>query len=223
MNKYLTLLSLVLSTTLGAQSVITLDEALSSALEHNHEIYIADVTAQQAANSATIGNAGMLPSVNASAGTNASNQNSNLEFATGQTQDVKGAQSLSQNASIGVSQVLFAGGRIQRSYALLKKSKEAANMSYRQALETTVASVWSQYMGIALLQESVEVARKSVAISQERYNKAELTNDLGGSNSTDLLAAEVDLNRDRVNLFDLQAQLDAARNTFAAFAGLSTR
>jgi len=223
MNKYLTLLSLVLSTTLGAQSVITLDEALSSALEHNHEIYIADVTAQQAANSATIGNAGMLPSVNASAGTNASNQNSNLEFATGQTQDVKGAQSLSQNASIGVSQVLFAGGRIQRSYALLKKSKEAANMSYRQALETTVASVWSQYMGIALLQESVEVARKSVAISQERYNKAELTNDLGGSNSTDLLAAEVDLNCDRVNLLDLQAQLDAARNTFAAFAGLSTR
>ncbi|MGB1183559.1 MAG: TolC family protein [Schleiferiaceae bacterium] len=223
MNKCFTLLGLVLSATLGAQNLVTLDEALTSALEHNHDLYIADVSAQQAANSATYGNAGMLPSVTASAGANGSNQNSNLEFATGQTQDVAGAQSLSQNASLGVSQVLFAGGRIQRSYGLLKKSQQAADLSYRQALENTVAGVWSQYMAIALLQESVAVSTKSVAISQERYDKAVLTNDLGGSNSTDLLAAEVDLNRDKVSLLDLQTQLEAARNTFATFAGLSSR
>ena len=106
-----------------SQNLLTLDESMRLALVHNHELQIARLDAQQAKNNATFGNAGRLPSVTATGGTNYSNQNSNLEFATGQTQDVQGAESLSQNISIGVSQVLFAGGRIQRSYQLLKNAK----------------------------------------------------------------------------------------------------
>ena len=204
----------------SAQSVLTLDQAIASALEHNHDLYISALDAEQAENSATYGNAGMLPNVTASAAANYSNQNSNLEFATGQTQDVAGAESLSQNASLGVSQVLFAGGRIQRSYALLQKGAEVADLAQRQLLEGTIAQVWSQYLAIDLLQRSVATAEQSVAISKERYDKAKLTNSLGGSNSTDLLAAEVDLNRDQIDLMDLRTQLEQARNSFATFVGL---
>jgi len=203
-----------------AQEVLALDQAISTALEHNHNLKIAELSSQQAANAATIGNAGMLPNLVATAGANVSQQNSNLEFATGQTQDVEGAQSLSQNMSLGISQTLFAGGRIQRSYALLKTAEQGASLAEKQAMETTIAMVWSQYTGLALLQRSVSTAKESAAFSSQRYERALLTNSLGGSNTTERLAAEVDLNRDSINLLEVQAQFQLAKNSFATYIGL---
>ena len=178
MNRLITILFATASFSVSAQVMLTLDQAISAALEHNHDLFIAGLDAEKASNSATYGNAGMLPSITAAAGSNYSNQNSNLEFATGQTQDVKGAQSLSQNASVGLSQVLFAGGRMQRSYALLKSTERAANVVQRQAMENTIAQVWSQYMALSLLQRSVSTASESMMISNERFTKAQLTNQL---------------------------------------------
>jgi len=202
-----------------AQEVLALDQAIATALEHNHNLKIAELSSQQAANAATRGNAGMLPIVVATAGANVSQQNSNLEFATGQTQDVEGAQSLSQNMSLGISQTLFAGGRIQRSYALLKTAEQSASLAEQQAMETTIAMVWSQYTGLALLQRSVITAQQVLLFSSKRFERAMLTNSLGGSNTTERLSAEVDLNRDSINLLEVQAQYELAKNSFATYIG----
>jgi outer membrane protein TolC len=202
-----------------AQEVLALDQAIAASLEHNHNLKIAELSSQQAANAATMGNAGMLPNIVATAGANVSQQNSNLEFATGQTQDVEGAQSLSQNMSLGISQTLFAGGRIQRSYALLKTAEQSASLAEQQAMETTIAMVWSQYTGLALLQRSVVTAQQVLLFSAQRYERAMLTNSLGGSNTTERLSAEVDLNRDSINLLEVQAQYQLAKNSFATYIG----
>jgi outer membrane protein len=202
-----------------AQEVLALDQAIATALEHNHNLKIAELSSQQAANAATMGNAGMLPNVVATAGANVSQQNSNLEFATGQTQDVEGAQSMSQNMSLGISQTLFAGGRIQRSYALLKTAEQSASIAEQQAMETTIAMVWSQYTGLALLQRSVMTAQQVLLFSSKRYERAMLTNSLGGSNTTERLSAEVDLNRDSISLLEVQAQYQLAKNSFATYIG----
>jgi len=202
-----------------AQEVLALDQAIATALEHNHNLKIAELSSQQAANAATMGNAGMLPNVVATAGANVSQQNSNLEFATGQTQDVEGAQSMSQNMSLGISQTLFAGGRIQRSYALLKTAEQSASLAEQQAMESTIAMVWSQYTGLALLQRSVVTAQQVLLFSSKRYERAMLTNSLGGSNTTERLSAEVDLNRDSISLLEVQAQYQLAKNSFATYIG----
>lgn len=202
-----------------AQEVLALDQAIATALEHNHNLKIAELSSQQAANAATMGNAGMLPNVVATAGANVSQQNSNLEFATGQTQDVEGAQSMSQNMSLGISQTLFAGGRIQRSYALLKTAEQSASLAEQQAMESTIAMVWSQYTGLALLQRSVITAQQVLLFSSKRYERAMLTNSLGGSNTTERLSAEVDLNRDSISLLEVQAQYQLAKNSFATYIG----
>lgn len=108
---------------------------------------------------------------------------------------------------------------MQRSYALLKSTERAANVVQRQAMENTIAQVWSQYMALSLLQRSVSTASENMMISNERFTKAQLTNELGGSNTTDLLSARVDLNRDKVSLMNIETQLESARNTFATFIG----
>ena len=86
-------------------------------------------------------------------------------------------------------------------------------------MENTIAQVWSQYTGISLLQRTVATAAENFNISKERFDKAQLTNELGGSNSTDLMAAKVDMNRDKVELMEAQTQLESAKNSFAAFIG----
>ncbi|NDD35331.1 MAG: TolC family protein [Flavobacteriia bacterium] len=211
--------TLLLAWNTQAQEVLTLDQAMATALEHNHNLKIAELSSQQATNAATMGNAGMLPNVVATAGANVSQQNSNLEFATGQTQDVEGAQSLSQNMSLGISQTLFAGGRIQRSYALLKTAEQSASLAEQQAMESTIAMVWSQYTGLALLQRSVITAQQVLLFSSQRFERAMLTNSLGGSNTTERLSAEVDLNRDSISLLEVQAQYQLAKNSFATYIG----
>jgi len=74
-------------------------------------------------------------------------------------------------------------------------------------------------LGISLLQRTVATAAENLNISKERFDKAQLTNELGGSNSTDLMAAKVDMNRDKVELMEAQTQLESAKNSFAAFIG----
>jgi len=202
-----------------AQEVLALDDAISQALGHNHDLKVAGYSSQQAENAATRGNAGMMPNILATAGANVSQQNSNLEFATGQVQDVKGAQSLSQNISLGISQTLYAGGRIQSAYELLKTAEQSASLAEQQAMETTIAMVWSQYTGLALLQRSVITAQQVLLFSSQRYERAMVRNSLGGSNITERLSAEVDLNRDSINLLEVQAQYQLAKNSFATYIG----
>ena len=46
-------------------------------------------------------------------------------------------------------------------------------------MENTIAQVWSQYTGISLLQRTVATAAENFNISKERFDKAQLTNELG--------------------------------------------
>ena len=201
-------------------TIIDLDQAVALALENNHDLFIAKVQSDKAENSATLGNAGALPTLRATAGTNYSNQNSDLEFATGQTQNVSGAESAGQNASLGLSQVLFAGGALQRTYSILKSASQMANIAELQQLNTTIVQTQSQYFAIVLLGETVQTAETNLAISADRYARAELKKELGGSNTTELLAAEVDLNRDKITLMDARTQLLNAKTLFKTFVGI---
>lgn len=201
-------------------TLLSLDAAVAAALEYNHDLYVVALQREQAENSATLGNAGALPALRATAGVNYSNQNSDLEFATGQSQVVDGAQSAAQNASLALSQVLFSGGALQRTYGVLKKAAAMAGVQELQQMNTTVAQAHSQYYAIALLQETVWTSEVNRTISLDRYERAKLTHSLGGSNATELLAAEVALNRDKITLMDVRTQLANAKNTFRSFAGL---
>ncbi len=221
------LIAALLFLSLGAQAqeakprILTLEEAVDLALKNNHDLYISAATAEKAANASTLGNAGGLPNLVASAGANYSNQNSDLEFATGQSQTVDGAQSAAQNASLGLNQVLFAGGSVQTTWKILKKAATMASLAEQQQMLNTIAQAHSQYYGIALLTETLGNAERNVQLSQERFQRAELTHQLGGSNTTELLSAEVDLNRDQINLMNIRTQLYNAKLVFRNFIGLS--
>ncbi|MCO4791168.1 MAG: hypothetical protein KC437_03860, partial [Flavobacteriales bacterium] len=73
MNKVVTLV-LFLGVLLSATSqeskptLLSLDAAVAAALEYNHDLYVVALQREQAENSATLGNAGALPALRATAG-----------------------------------------------------------------------------------------------------------------------------------------------------------
>lgn len=84
MKRLITLIcSLAIAVVLQAQDVLTLEAAFTQALQNNYQIRMQQNQQAIAQNSATIGNAGLLPSVSADASIGVNVTNTQLEFAGG--------------------------------------------------------------------------------------------------------------------------------------------
>lgn len=196
-TSWLLLIGMLLSFVGVAQEPLTLEEAVEKALNHNHNIKVFRNAIAVAENNATIGNAGMLPDVTIQAGANYSNQNTNIEFA-GNIPPVEqnGAVSTSTNASIGLNYTLFDGLAMFYNYNILKANKSQAEIQARLNIENTLMQVISAYYEAARLQNQMKIAKEALSISKERYQRAKVYNEFGGSSKVEFLSAEVDLNAD---------------------------
>ncbi|NOZ08896.1 MAG: TolC family protein, partial [FCB group bacterium] len=106
-----------------AQDVMSLESAVSFALENNHDIKIALNNTAIAGNNATLGNAGLLPQLQLTAGKSYSVTDNTLTFEYSPVPiETTGAVSQNNSASLGISGVLFNGGKNFYTYRSLLKS-----------------------------------------------------------------------------------------------------
>src|SRR5687768_2304953 len=112
----------------AAQERLTLEDAISRALQHNFDIRVAEVNLQQAAANNTVGNSGLLPNVNGTAGVTGGSTNAHQEFADGRIQERNNAGSLGYNAGLSADYTIFAAGR-----AWLVKKQLSATQQLAQA------------------------------------------------------------------------------------------
>lgn len=213
MNKIILICSsvLALSFTAQSQSYLSLDSAITRAIQENHGIAIARKNTEITSNNARPGVSGLYPTISAGAGANLTNNDSKIEFVSGDNQNVDNAQSIAANANITMSYVIFDGLRNWNSYRQAQSLEDASIASQRLTIENTLLNVISQYYEVARQTQNVEVANKAIAISLERYERAALSKELGAGVTLDLLNAEVDLNRDSVTYRTALTQLQNAK------------
>ncbi len=215
MNKIiLTCSSLLLLTTFAqGQEYLSLDSAITRAVQENHGIAIARNNTSVASNNARPGLSGLYPTISAGGSATINSNDTEIEFVTGEVQNVEAAQTLSTGANITMSYVLFDGLRNWNSYRQAQTLEYASIAEQRLTIENTLLSVIAQYYEVARQSQNVQVAEQAIDISLERYERAELRKELGAGVSLDLLNAEVDLNRDSVNYRSaLTALQNAKRN-----------
>lgn len=203
-----------------AQQTFTLEQALSTALENNHGIAIARNQAEQADNVARPGNAGMMPTLTLSGNGNYTNNNTNIEFATGDKISQDGAQSLSANASLQLNYVLFNGLANLNTLKQFETVSDIADLNLRLTIENTLLFVTANYYEVARLSEIKKVNEEAITISLDRYNRALLRTDLGSGSRLDLLNAEVSLNADSVNYFRTVTDLENAKRSLMVAVSL---
>ncbi|GAB5539990.1 MAG: TolC family protein [Salibacteraceae bacterium] len=207
MKLYSTVLLSLLATLGSAQSVLTLDEAFAKALSNNFDVQVVRKQLEIAENSATIGNAGLLPSVSANASAGINVNNTELEFA-GNLPPVNqdNAQSTNTNANLTANYTLFRGLSGQRTYQKLKLNRDLMNLQKQAAIEATLLQVANAYFVLARAEDQIDIAEENVELSSKRFERAKLANTLGTSLRTELLSARVDLTTDSSSLLNAQLQ-----------------
>lgn len=222
MNKNILICSSLILTAVSAhgQDFLSLDSAVSRAISENHGIAIARNNREIAGNNARPGVSGLLPTLSVGGNVNYSNNDSELEFVTGDQQNVSGAQTLNTGANITLSYTIFDGLNNWNSYRRSQSLEDAAIANQRLTIENTVLGVISQYYEVARLTQNVGVAEEAITISQDRYERARLRKELGAGVTLDLLNAEVDLNRDSVTYRTAVTELENAKRNLTVLLAM---
>ncbi|MBX2820856.1 MAG: TolC family protein [Rhodothermaceae bacterium] len=220
MNRIITLLScwlllsFVCTSVVFAQQVFTLEEALQQAEEQNYDIRIARNDVAIARADYSIGNAGFLPTVDASAGYTGTLSNTEQSFLSGQTNEVDGALTTRTSAGVNMNWSLFEGLGRNATLDRLKQEFEQQEQTEQSTKEAVIGDVILLYYDLVRQQEQRAVFEEAVTLSEERLRIAELRRDLGSASELEVRQAQLDLNTDRVNLLRQETTLSNAKASF---------
>ncbi len=203
------------------QGILTLDKAISIALENNYGIVIAKNGIQKAKNNNHLFNKQLLPSVTATAAGTRNNNSSKSTNAEGEEFEQNDAVTKNYSAGLKVSYTLFDG--FQRWYA--NKNFEAAlslsELDARQIVETTLIQVYSTYYAASLLTENVSNQSEILTISKQRLERVKARSNYGQVSQLDVLNAQVDVNNDSIALLELANQLANTKRDLNLLLGRS--
>jgi len=223
-NKIFLLLIMIVAAPVLAQetndTILSLSGAARIAMDNNYNILIAKNNIRIAENNAGILNSGYLPALVGSAGGNYNNNNTDLTFANGDELSRDGAVSKSYNASLGLNYRLFDGMNRHYNYKVLKADYSLSELQARAVIENTLIGLIRSYYEVANLTSRIENIKRTLNISNIRYNYVNDQYYYGQATELDLLNSEVDLNNDSINLINTQRELELAANNLDVVLGL---
>jgi outer membrane protein TolC len=198
------LLSFATSGSLVAQEDLSLQQIISSALQQNFDIAIANNNTTAASNQATKAQAGYYPSVNLNGNANYSINNTKLKFGGGfPDAEVDGAQNTNLGANIGFNYIIFNGfGRVH-TYQNLMGTQRLNEVQAKVVAENLVLDIVNRYLDIQQSKLDLTAAKQNLAISEDRVQRVKLGNENGATSKLEVLSAEVDLNNDSLAIENL--------------------
>ncbi len=202
--KYLGSLILValFATANNCQSLLTLEDAVKTAVQNNYNIRIAQNNATiQVANN-TNGNAGMLPEVALNFSQSFNINNTKQELANGEIRQGNGANSRNMNANIQANWTAFDGMRMFVTKDRLEQIENLGKINIQLQIENTISEVMSTYYGIEHQIKRIETIHEAISISSDRLALAKLKKEAGTGSGIPVLQAEVDINADSSNLIN---------------------
>lgn len=222
MKKILCLTILFLIFSLGAiyaQDTLELSNAIQIGLENNFDIKISEGQKQIAENNNTLGNAGFLPSLDATASQRYTIENTSNTFLDGREQNRDGAKSNSFSAGTSLNWILFDGTTMfftKNRLGELEKQGVALNQSI---IQNVVARIAKEFYTVALEQIRLQLLAENIGLSENRAEIARNKYEFGKASKMEFLQAQVDLNRDKSNHMIQQERLASSKTTLNELLG----
>ncbi|WP_412984650.1 TolC family protein [Pontimicrobium sp. IMCC45349] len=208
-------------TFVNAQKILTKEEAIQQALEHNYGIKIAKNNVEVAKNNASVLNTNHLPTVSTSAGANYNNSNQDIVRQDGSATSETGAETKSYNASVNLNYTIFDGLGRKYNYKQLKETKNLTELQARETIENTYLEIFDFYFQVAQLSENTENLKSALQISKSRLERAKYQYEYGQNTKLEVLNAEVDVNNDSINYINAKQQFVNAKRNLNIVLGVS--
>lgn len=201
---YKVLLGVVIWLTAGlsatAQEVYDLRRVLQTGLEQNFDLRIMRNEEKISDNNVTLGNAGLLPTLDLNAGYDGSLMNTDQKLVDGSSNNRTNIFNQGANVGIDLSWTVFDGFSMQTEYKRLKEFQQMGKISTRLSIENLISALTAEYynyirqnLRLKNLKYAVSLSRERLRIVEERYN-------IGSMSRLDLQQARVDFNADSSEL-----------------------
>lgn len=175
---------------------LTISEAMTIALDNNWGITLAENESRIADLNNSPGNAGFLPSLDASAGRSRNVNDTYQKYFDGREREGNNAVSNSINAGVQLTWTVFDGLNMFIQKKKLAELQHMSQTQLRSVIETTIARVIIAYYDIAVQERMTEVYFEAVQLSAERTKFARAMIDIGSGSELSYLQSAVDLNSD---------------------------
>ena len=183
-----------------SQQVLTVNEAISIALENNYSIRIAANDLQIDKTNVTIGNAGFLPAVDAVITNNNSIQNSSQTRSDGTVTALDDARNNSLNYGVALNWTIFDGFKMFARYEQLKEIQKLGESELKVTVISRVSDVVERYFELVQQKQQLAALDTTIVISQQRVDLAQNRFTIGKASRLEVLNAQVDLNTDQTNV-----------------------
>ena len=202
-NRFLIILcaiALCTSTQIFAQQTLTVNEAIAIALENNYSIRIATNEVQVDKTNVTIGNAGILPTVDAVIAKTNRIENSRQTRADGNVIALDDALNNNLNYGVALDWTIFDGFSMFARYDQLKEIQKLGESDLKVAVIDRVSEVIERYFDLVQQKQQLAALDTTIVISQQRVDLAQNRFTIGKSSKLEVLNAQVDLNTDQTNV-----------------------
>jgi outer membrane protein TolC len=199
--------------------ILSIDEAIEIALKSNYDIQIARQNLETVKANNTVGNAGMLPNINATVGNNFSVNNLNQEFTNGTEIVRNNVLGNNLNANVALNWTVFDGLRMFITKNKLAQFEAMERFNLMENVQNTVAQVILAYYDIARQQQQLKALKEALNIAEERRKIAEAKFTLGSSSKVDFLQAKVDANQKRAEIYNQENNIITAKKNLNRLLG----
>ena len=192
---------------LSAQNTITLEQAIASALKNNYGIQLVQYEKQLSDLQNYAGNAGMLPTISATATYNTELTNSEQQYFSGDTRSATNAGSTLLDAGVYLNYTVFNGFGMFATKDKLEEIAALGELKLRQQMEETVFNLMMSWYQLVQLDHAKNVADSTIYLSNQRYQIAKSKESVGAASGLDVLQAFVDLNADSSAFINLELKI----------------
>ena len=193
---YLMIVFLLTSIYTIGQDTLSLSDAVKIGMENNFSIRIARNDVSIADNNNTLGNAGFLPKVDASASSNNSFFNVKQEFADGTNYKNSSYPSYGLSGAVLLNWTLFDGFAMFANKQKYSTLEELSNVNFQMTVEDAAASIIINYYTIAIENNLLENYHEALTLSRDRLRIAREKAAIGTSYQIAVMQAEVDYRAD---------------------------
>jgi len=179
--------------------IITLEEAIATALKNNYDIRLARLDSTSAAIDRSYVFAAFIPQVNGAISKTWNSNDQKAKLQNGTDREASGIRSNNLNASVNMNWLLFDGLRMFATKEKVEELEVLGGLTLKTTITESLASLINTYYNIVQAKQQLKAVEEQMTISSERVTLAERKLSVGLGTKQELLQAQLDLNAQRAS------------------------